>query len=58
MYSVSVATDATAVNTNGIDALSANSLISFFINGIPVLNDGPRSLKFSWLYHLRWLSFG
>ena len=47
MYSVSVATDATAVNTNGIDALSANSLISFFINGIPVLNDGPRSLKFS-----------
>ena len=36
--------DAAAVNPNGIRALLANSLITFFINGIIVFNNGPKSL--------------
>ena len=36
--------DAVAVNLNGIKALLANDLITFFVNGNPVFNNGPRSL--------------
>ena len=36
--------DAVPVYPNGIETLSANSLITFFINGNPVFNNGPRSL--------------
>ena len=35
---------ASAVNHNAIKTLLANSLITFFINGNPVFNNGPRSL--------------
>ena len=38
------AADAAAVNTNGIKKLLANDLITFFINGDPVLNNERRSL--------------
>ena len=38
------AADATAVIPNGIKTLLANGLITFFINGSPVFNNGPRSL--------------
>ena len=38
------AADAAAVNPNGIKTLLANGLITFFINGKPVFNNGPRSL--------------
>ena len=38
------AADATAVNPNGVKTLSANSLITFFININPVFHNGPRSL--------------
>ena len=38
------AADAAPVNTNGIKALFANGLITFFINGNPVFNNGSRSL--------------
>ena len=38
------AADAAAVNPNGIKTLLANGLITFFINGNPVFNNGPRSL--------------
>ena len=38
------AADATAVNPNGIKTLLANGLITFFINGNPVFNNGPRNL--------------
>ena len=41
--SASVA-DAAAVNPNGIKRLLANGLITFFINGSLVFNNGPRSL--------------
>ena len=33
-----------AVKPNGIKTLLANGLITFFINGSPVFNNGPRSL--------------
>ena len=38
------AADAAAANPNGIKTLLANGLLTFFINGHPVFNDGPRSL--------------
>ena len=38
------AVDAAAVNPNGIKTVSANGLITFFINGNPVFGNGPRSL--------------
>ena len=38
------ATDAAAVNPNGIETLLVNRLITFLINGSPVFNIGPRSL--------------
>ena len=38
------AADAAAVNPNGIKTLLANGLITFFISGNPVFNNGPRSL--------------
>ena len=38
------AADAAAVNPNGIKTLLANGLITFFINGSPLYNNGPRSL--------------
>ena len=38
------AVDAAAVNPNGIKTLSTNGLITFFINGYPVFNNGSRSL--------------
>ena len=37
------AADAAAVNPHGIKVLLVNSLITFFINGIPVFNNGSRS---------------
>ena len=36
--------DAAAVNPNGIKTLLANGLITFFINGIGLFNNGSRSL--------------
>ena len=33
-----------AVNHNRIETLLTNGLITFFINGNPVFNNGPRSL--------------
>ena len=36
------AADDAAVNPNGIKTLFANGLITFFINGNPVLNKGPK----------------
>ena len=39
-----ITTDAAAVNPNGIKILLANSLITFFIYGSLVFNNGPRSL--------------
>ena len=33
-----------ASNPNGIKTLLANGLITFFINGNPVFNNGPKSL--------------
>ena len=38
------AADAAAVNRKGIKTLLANSLITFFINGKPVFNNGPSNL--------------
>ena len=38
------AADAAAVNPNGIKTLLANGFITFFINGNPVFNNGPRNL--------------
>ena len=38
------AADATAVNPKGIKTLSANGLITFFINGNPVFSNGPSNL--------------
>ena len=38
------AADAPAVNPNRIKTLLANGLITFFINGSTVFNNGPRSL--------------
>ena len=38
------AADAAAVNPKGINALLAQSLITFFIKGSPVFCNGPRSL--------------
>ena len=38
------AADAPAVNPNGVKILLANDLITFFINGHPVFNNGPRNL--------------
>ena len=38
------ATDAAAVNSNGIKALLANDLSTFFVKGKPVFNNGPRSV--------------
>ena len=38
------AVDAAAVTPNGIKTLLANGLITFFIKGNPVFNNGPRSL--------------
>ena len=35
---------AAAVNRKGIKTLLANGLITFFINGNPVFNNGPSSL--------------
>ena len=36
--------DAAAVNPNGTKILLANGLVTFFINGNPVFNNGPRGL--------------
>ena len=36
--------NAAVVNPNGIKTLLANDLITFFINGSPVFNNGPRNL--------------
>ena len=38
------AADAAVLNPNGIKALLSNGLITFFINGNPVFNNGPRGL--------------
>ena len=38
------AADAAAINLNAIKTLLGNGLITFFINGSPVFNNGPRSL--------------
>ena len=38
------AADAAVVNPNGIKTLLSNGLITFFINGNPVFNNGPRRL--------------
>ena len=38
------AADAAAVNSKGIKTLLANGLITFFINGNPVFNNGPSNL--------------
>ena len=38
------AADAACVNPNGIKILLADGLITFFINGYPVFNNGRRSL--------------
>ena len=38
------AADAAAVNPNGIKTLIADGLITLFINGSPVFNNGPRSI--------------
>ena len=38
------AADAAAVIPNGIRTLLANGLITFFINGNPVFNNGPINL--------------
>ena len=38
------AADAAAVNPKGIKTLLANDLITFFINGGPVFNNGPSNL--------------
>ena len=52
------AADATAVNPNGIKKLLANGLITFFINGNPDFNNGPRSLpRNPPLNYFRYLSF-
>ena len=39
------AADAAAVNPRGIKTVLVNGLITFFINGSPVFNNGPRSLQ-------------
>ena len=38
------AADAAAVNPKGINSLLANGLITFFINGNPIFNNGPGNL--------------
>ena len=38
------ADDAAAVNPKGIQTLLANGLITFFINGNPVISNGPSNL--------------
>ena len=38
------AADAAAVNPNGTKTLLVNGLITLFINGHPVLSNGPKSL--------------
>ena len=40
------AVDAAAVNLKGIKKLLANGLITFFINGNPVFNNGPSNLNY------------
>ena len=40
----STADAAAAVNSKGINTLSANGVITFFINGNPVFNKGPSNL--------------
>ena len=40
----SAAADAAAVSPKGINALPANGVITFFINGNPVFNTGPSNL--------------
>ena len=39
------AADAAAVNPEGINALLANGVITFFVNGNPVFNNGPSNLS-------------
>ena len=41
---IPVSAAAAAVNPNGIKTLLAYGLITFFINGSPFLNNGPRNL--------------
>ena len=43
MYSSSAA-DAAAVSPKGINTLLANGVITYFINGNPVFNNGPSNL--------------
>ena len=43
-YIPASAADAATVNLNGIKTLLANGLITFFINGNLVFNNGPESL--------------
>ena len=38
------ASDAAAVNPKGIKTFSANGLITFFLNGNPIFNNGPSNL--------------
>ena len=38
------AADVAQVNSNGIKTLLADGLITFFINGSPAFNHGPKSL--------------
>ena len=38
------AADAAAVNPTGIKTLLANGVITFFISGYPVFNNGPSNL--------------
>ena len=38
------AADTAAVNPNGTKTLLVNGLITFFINGTPILTNGPKSL--------------
>ena len=39
------AADAAAVNPKGINTLLANDVITFFVNGNPVFNNGPSNLS-------------
>ena len=39
------AADAAAVNPEGITTLLANGVITFFVNGNPVFNNGPSNLS-------------
>ena len=58
------AADAAAITPNRIKTLLANGLITFFVNGNPVFNNGPRSLyqfyislyQFTYCFQLHFLA--